>query len=368
VDPEYPRNLKKGYHNWWTVKGKWVDPTDDGFEAVKGKSGPGTGAAIVFGDDDWKDYDLQVAVRCGDEGGAGILFHFQDSNHYDRYQWHRKGAKWVQQLVRTVDGVDHILSEQPGAKMEKGIAYWYKLDLKTKGDSVKVLLDDEPVFLAADSSLRGEGKAGFWTTSDAGTDFDDISVSSIADLRPAPSPSRLEYDLYWEQKPISVAYAGWTPSDDKVFGLIDPVHTPYMCVNKGLFETPFFYHKKTFPGTPGVKVTADGVAKDVDVDYEVCAYTAGQKSVYRFTIAVDKLRITKDARVVFTAEAPLKDRSSISVVKTPRDWQVQVDTSKFSYPDPTKIDSVRIGIGYSGMGKARISITDITIDNIPTRK
>jgi hypothetical protein len=71
----------------------------------------------------------------------------------------------------------------------------------------------------------------------------------------------------------------------------------------------------------------------------------------------------KDGDEVFLADLPLTDRTSIAVSKTAKDWQIEVDSSKLRYPDATVIDSTRVGIGYTGIGKDKIKVKGLIVEN-----
>lgn len=362
ISPQYLEHLKMGQTDWWAIKGTWQTTLNDGFESVKGKADSSGDAIITFGDDCWDRYDLQVAVKSIEEGGVGVLFNFQDSNNYTVFKWQERDSKWTQSLIKVEEGKARVIVEKPALPMKAGAAYWYKLELRTKDDSVRIRLDEEPALVAVDSSLRGSGKVGLWTRNAGGADFDDIKVTTIPDMRQDPV-SRWAYDLLLVQTPIAMSYADWVPSDNDVIQLAGSRKYAPLCLNKKLLETAYLYNKNIFLGIPRIEITTDPLPRDVDAEYKLFVYKNGVKRIYCFTAEADQLSLRKDDKIVWAAHLAPTDRSHIVVVKKRREWQVQVDDQAFNYRDDTMADSVRLGFGYSGMGMDKILISSVVIED-----
>ncbi|WEA01623.1 hypothetical protein [Mucilaginibacter sp. SJ] len=359
----YLQNLKRGRRNWWIIDGQWNQTTLDGYEEIGAKSSSGKPALIVFGTDFWKNYEIQVATRFNSENGAGIIFNFHDRNNYSLFRWIKGPSGWKYLIDRIQSGKETPIAATIAINPKKGLSYWYKVNLRIKDDSIKVLIGDKIVLQKKSKMLEGDGKVGFWSMGEAGAYFDDILVSSIKNLSPVPESPMHVYNLFTAQLDISTSYSYWLPAKDSI--IIKQPTGIFICLNKPMFEPAFIYNTGSFKTDFKISLASDGVPRDIDANLNFKVNTKEGNADYNFIIANDKITVTKNAQVIFIKNYNSSARTDIHISHIKNVWEiVELDKKVASFTDKTQWDTTKIGVGYSGVGQAKVILQHIEIENL----
>jgi hypothetical protein len=122
----------------------------------------------------WSDYELEIDLRSADDDGIGVLFYYQDTDNYYRFEMDKQRV--FRKLIKRVDGTVTLLAqENSGYNQNQN----YTLRIQAKGGLVTVSLDGSELFEGpvTDCDLM-QGTIGLHCWGNAGGYFDDISVTT----------------------------------------------------------------------------------------------------------------------------------------------------------------------------------------------
>jgi hypothetical protein len=132
------------------------------------------GTYLIAGDADWKDYTLSAKAKAADDDGFGVIFRYQDSEHFYRLLFLQDGLSGgpITRLDRR-EGPDYTelwstpKGYRPGAEM--------MIEVTADSDVIKASLDGGQLFEVKDSSYKS-GKIGLFCYAQKGQAFDDVRV------------------------------------------------------------------------------------------------------------------------------------------------------------------------------------------------
>jgi hypothetical protein len=241
---------------WEVALGKWQNnqqgsKTSRSANAFSFRSlGEGPSLA-VHGQPFDREYVVQAAVRCDNDGAVGLAVGCQDPNHYYRLRWtaagHADGGACRLQRVFGGKVID-LAPPVPGGFRPK---VWYKLQLALAGGWLYGWIDDTPLFEVA-AQCFAEGKVGLYTepgreddAETAGALFDDVIQRSwplFSDDFLAPAAGR------W-----TAVGAPWELKTGRDGGAVAPVTG--LLVGPAAWEDPTFEADVTYAsGTVGLVV------------------------------------------------------------------------------------------------------------------
>ena len=172
--------------DWEIVAGKWQqrtlrdDEQADRQEASKsanafsyhGSATDDAPAITTLGYWFWDAYSIQAAVKPADDGAVGLVLYFQDTDNYIAVRWlgrdHPEGGRL--QIVAVRNGERTVVTEERGGFIAE---QWYQLRAALTSGVIHVWVDDE-LRLVAQTDALGQGAAGLYAESVAGTFFDDV--------------------------------------------------------------------------------------------------------------------------------------------------------------------------------------------------
>lgn len=356
----YFERIKAGRANYWARSGNWYQ-TWDGFQALEGKNSYGREATILFGDDFWENYTLKVAAKASDEGGIGTYINYQDSANYYLFKWENENGKWKYKLLKYFEGNETTLSEVAANPMLTGYDYWYKLELKRKMDTLIIFVDDIPVIIQKDGTFHN-GKVGFFTKSIKGVLFDDIRVYQTEKLN-IPIPEKYEYSLNEIASFLSTDYADWVPSGKNVIQS-KRSGSPDLFISKELLMPSYLYNKKTFFGDFELQVKTSRVPKDINIVWKLSSFNKGSQSIFDIIIETDTIYLRKNGKKLFAANLQPTDRRQFNIWHVHNKWKFKVgDHNMLEYKYDSSMDSVKMVLGYTGIGKGSIFLDEIKIND-----
>ena len=132
------------------------------------------GTYLVAGDDGWKDYALSVKAEPIDDDGFGVVFRYQDSEHFYRLLFLQDGLSGgpITRLDRR-EGADYteLWSVAKGYRTSTDMTIVVRVDR----DVIKAAVDGKQLFEVTDGSYR-HGKIGLFCYAQKGQAFDDVRV------------------------------------------------------------------------------------------------------------------------------------------------------------------------------------------------
>lgn len=352
VSQDYFKSIKSKTTNGWMLSGNWNNGADN-FETLKGKADTNIPGLILFGNDFGQDYSFTTAVNLSNDNGAGICFRFQDTNNYYLFKWEKVIDEWFYKLLKYENGKPIDLAGKKCIMHPKtGFANWYKLEVRSKADSIGVFIDENPIFSITDNSFS-DGKTGLWTSSLRGTEFDDIVYKPISQVELEPE-TRREY-TFASNRQIALDMSDWDFSPEN--------KSQPLRFNKQLFDETLLYNKHFYPNNFTLNLELPYIPKDVDVKLSITGYVGEVQNRYSFTIREKYIEIIRDGEIQLQKEVPNLDRNTISLLHKGYKWQLRIGTKKGFYEDSEEFqfDKVTIGIGLSGVGVASLQMPHITI-------
>ncbi|MBI3653412.1 MAG: hypothetical protein HY231_20470 [Acidobacteria bacterium] len=134
------------------------------------------GTMIVAGEANWSDYHLSVTAKPEDDDGFGVVFRFQDSEHFYRLIFLNDSLSGgpLARLDKR-DGADYteIWAAKKGYKM--GVETL--IEVAVKGAEIRGSVDGQQLFSVTDDSYK-RGKIGLFCYAQSQQAFDNVRVSN----------------------------------------------------------------------------------------------------------------------------------------------------------------------------------------------
>jgi len=134
------------------------------------------GTLLISGDSNWTDYEISLSAMPVDDDGFGVVFRYQDAEHFYRLLFLQDGLSGgpITRLDRR-EGPDYteiwLLTKgyRPGTEMS--------IEVSVVGDLIKASVDGKSLFEVRDTSY-GQGRIGLFCYAQSGIAFDDVRVVS----------------------------------------------------------------------------------------------------------------------------------------------------------------------------------------------
>lgn len=132
------------------------------------------GSFLIAGDAGWNDYSLSVRARATDDDGFGVVFRYQDAEHFYRLLFLQDGLSGgpITRLDRR-EGADYtqLWSVEKGYRSGSEVT----IEVTVHGDIIRASMDGKQLFEVRDGSYR-HGKIGLFCYAQNGQAFDDVRV------------------------------------------------------------------------------------------------------------------------------------------------------------------------------------------------
>ena len=132
------------------------------------------GTLIVAGDGGWTNYTLSMRAKPVDDDGFGVVFRYQDSEHFYRLLFLQDGLSGgpITRLDRR-EGQDYteLWSAQRGYRPGAELTIEVRLD----DEAIQVSVDGRPLLDVKDGAYAS-GKIGLFCYAQRGQAFDDVRV------------------------------------------------------------------------------------------------------------------------------------------------------------------------------------------------
>jgi hypothetical protein len=131
------------------------------------------GIFAVAGEAAWGDVILRARLQSVEEGAIGVMFRYQDQDHY--YRFSMDGARKYRRLVKNVGGTLMLLWQDDFA-IELGHAY--EIVIVAAGSQIWSYFDGVPMFSIADPDVA-HGRVGLYCWRNPGARFSCVAVLPI---------------------------------------------------------------------------------------------------------------------------------------------------------------------------------------------
>ncbi|MEW6209216.1 MAG: hypothetical protein AB1631_12670 [Acidobacteriota bacterium] len=132
------------------------------------------GTFLVAGDTRWSDYLLMAKARPDDGDGFGIVFRFQDAEHFYRLLFINDSLNGgpLTRLDRR-NGADYtqLWSAERGYKVGSEML----IEVEVEGETIRATVDGRALFEIKDASIS-RGKVGLFCYAQNGQAFDEVKV------------------------------------------------------------------------------------------------------------------------------------------------------------------------------------------------
>ena len=136
----------------------------------------------------YSDVDLSVRLKAVNgivDQGGGLVWRVKNAQTYYLARYNPLEDSF--RAYKVVDGK----RTQIGSVKAAGDLAWHTLRVVMKGSQIRCSLDEKIVIEVEDRSIRGHGRIGLWTKSDAQSYFDDFAV--VGDLI-VPKPAEPQHE------------------------------------------------------------------------------------------------------------------------------------------------------------------------------
>lgn len=166
----------EGPSNWFAGPDGWLHQSSNIWGRRGDFIGRWYGTYLVAGDAGWKDYTLSLKAKPVDDDGFGVVFRYQDPEHFYRLLLLQDGLSGgpITRLDRR-EGADYtelwfdLKGYRPGAEMT--------IEVRVEGEVIRASVDGRHLFELKDSTYRS-GKIGLFCYAQKGQAFDDVRVVS----------------------------------------------------------------------------------------------------------------------------------------------------------------------------------------------
>ncbi len=166
----------EGPSDWRVEQDGWLHQTSNIWGRRGDFIGRWYGTYLIAGSSDWRDYTLSVRVKPADDDGFGVVFRYQDAEHFYRLIFLQDGMSGgpITRLDKR-EGADYteLWSEPKGYRLSSEMLIQVDVD----GDVIGATVDSKRLCEVKDGSYS-RGKIGLFCYAQKGQAFDDVRVIS----------------------------------------------------------------------------------------------------------------------------------------------------------------------------------------------
>lgn len=358
---EIPLNEKQ---RWSEISGFWTVEIHN-TKSLVGRSGGDGCALFTIGENFWRDYRIEMAIKPSGKKEIGVGFYFQDEKNYYLFKWSSNQNKneGFKQLVRIENGIETMLYKQDGGFQSD---VWYKISINLLNGKMVGYIDETEVFNVEDHAFV-DGKIAFRTNSQKDQRFDDILIAPTDSLA---VKKRRDFSYNFEiRERAAIDLCDWMPLSEFFVGVPAPALWGDIVFVKNLFEDVFLENKRIFRKAIRLNLQIESqfaddcnpIKKDIDVVLSLKSYASGEPNEYAFIVKSDVASLFKMGGMVAEGEIST-NRQQIAVTYANNFLNLAVDEkSVLQFNDDSPLNAFKVGVGFCGVGANRIRMMiDIT--------
>ena len=166
----------EGPSDWRVEQDGWLHQTSNIWGRRGDFIGRWYGTYLIAGSADWTDYTISVRVKPSDDDGFGVVFRYQDPEHFYRLLFLQDGMSGgpITRLDKR-EGADYteLWSEPKGYRPSSEML----IEIDVDGDVIGATADGKRLCEVKDGSYS-RGKIGLFCYAQKGQAFDDVRVVS----------------------------------------------------------------------------------------------------------------------------------------------------------------------------------------------
>ena len=166
----------EGPSDWRVEQDGWLHQTSNIWGRRGDFIGRWYGTYLIAGSADWTDYTISVRVKPSDDDGFGVVFRYQDPEHFYRLLFLQDGMSGgpITRLDKR-EGADYteLWSEPKGYRPSSEML----IEIDVDGDVIGATVDGKRLCEVKDGSYS-RGKIGLFCYAQKGQAFDDVRVIS----------------------------------------------------------------------------------------------------------------------------------------------------------------------------------------------
>jgi hypothetical protein len=161
----------------YTTVGEWkIVSTDEGKVLAQLAKSPDAAFNVALIDSSFraKDVDLSVKIKAiagENDRGGGLVWRARDTKNYYIARYNHLEDNF--RVYKVVDGKRSAPFQNADIKHHDG---WTVVRVRMKGDHIECYVDGKKYLDVHDSTFPDAGKIGFWSKSDAQTQFDSLTI------------------------------------------------------------------------------------------------------------------------------------------------------------------------------------------------
>jgi len=168
------RDTIEGPSEWRVELDGWVHQRSNIWGLRGDFIGRWYGTYLIAGDVGWTDYTLSLRAKPEDDDGFGVVFRFNDAEHFYRLLLLQDGMSGgpLTRLDKR-EGADYheLWSAQKGYRPGNEMM----IEVEVEGDAIRASIDGRQLFEVKDGSYR-RGEIGLFCYAQKGQAFDDVKV------------------------------------------------------------------------------------------------------------------------------------------------------------------------------------------------
>lgn len=342
---------------WEYVSGFWR-VSYGGIRALLGGNIKSQNALLCFGQDYWRQYAFQAAIRAEWQHGAGICFLVQDAHNYFILRWWNEtfSQEPKLQLAKMQNDSVQILKSVP-CSFENGS--WYKMRVVCNKENIQAYIDDTLIF-EQQGNFDQSGRVGLWVDSEKQVCFDDISVKKVT----SANDRRQDEKVYNFQVRTMAALdlCDWLISSKTMVGPPLSQRPRGVVFKKEMFEDIYMMHKKSFAPLFDLNFSLNSQLTD-EVILQFILFFSHEKRTTRYDISFKNstLFVFKNGKKC-NGKKVLPQWQNLNILIHKNEWQIVTNGRRIArFNEELNIESIRFGFGFGGVGKQDININEIKI-------
>lgn len=352
--PSFNTNFFDGIGSSEIVQGNWTIYRDPLYN-ISGKKSGNTPGVVINGCEYWNDYSFRCIIHFNSvvqNGGAGVIFNYQNENNYHLFEYENQDKKEKIKLLKVRNGNVSILGE---AYKKMNTKQFYKFEVKELNDSIKAYIDEKLIFQIKENEDLF-GKIGLYSNcSEHDVFFDDLNLYPT-DFK-EDSLKVFEY-LFNNRLNISNDLSDWSNSYD----ILSPVRYYGVFKTKELFESLEIYNKKIFTDEFNLQVNASSIP--LDIDFGVNLKSIQNKNNIHICIKRNSLiLIVNDKKQLYQFDQGKRNSLEIAYKDLKRSLIINVGgTQVVDTLMSNKLEKYKLGIEFKGIGIREIKMPSIILN------
>jgi hypothetical protein len=158
---------QNGPSAWDVMEGKLVQTSNISHSDAKRAYGT---LAVAY-QHDWEDFRFTTVMRCAHVGRIGVVFRYQDEDHYYRFSLTSGGSRRL--VRRNGNRMQQLWSQAGGLQLTQD----YAITVDCIGERLVIYVNGTRVASVLDSEGYRHGTVGLYCYNNTGAEFESVTVA-----------------------------------------------------------------------------------------------------------------------------------------------------------------------------------------------